>query len=225
MRDPSRAGVRRILLTASAARSARATSRGTSPTSRPTRRARIPTGRWAQDLRRLGDHDEQGPRVIGRTPVRRAASAIDVVVHPQSVIHSLVEYVDGSVLAQLSYPDMPPIAHALAYPRAHRRRRGGTSVSRAARGARGGAGPRSFACLHSPYAALAPAAAAPASSTRPTRWPWPRSSRASASPTSRPARRLAHPHRALATLDDAPMPRERGALAGNWIDGGDRFKQ
>jgi 1-deoxy-D-xylulose-5-phosphate reductoisomerase len=45
-------------------------------------------------------------------------AAIDVVIHPQSVIHSLVEYVDGSMLAQLSNPDMrTPIAHALAYPR------------------------------------------------------------------------------------------------------------
>ena len=42
---------------------------------------------------------------------------IQVVVHPQSVIHSLVEYVDGSVLAQLGNPDMrTPIACALAYP-------------------------------------------------------------------------------------------------------------
>jgi len=42
---------------------------------------------------------------------------IDVVVHPQSIIHSMVEYRDGSVLAQLSNPDMRiPIAHALAYP-------------------------------------------------------------------------------------------------------------
>ena len=42
---------------------------------------------------------------------------IDVVVHPQSVIHSMVQYVDGSVLAQLGNPDMrTPIAHALAWP-------------------------------------------------------------------------------------------------------------
>jgi 1-deoxy-D-xylulose-5-phosphate reductoisomerase len=42
---------------------------------------------------------------------------IQVVVHPQSVIHSLVEYSDGSVLAQLGNPDMrTPIAYALAYP-------------------------------------------------------------------------------------------------------------
>jgi len=42
---------------------------------------------------------------------------IEVVIHPQSVIHSLVEYCDGSVLAQLGNPDMrTPIAHALGYP-------------------------------------------------------------------------------------------------------------
>jgi 1-deoxy-D-xylulose-5-phosphate reductoisomerase len=42
---------------------------------------------------------------------------IDVVVHPQSVIHSMVEYIDGSVLAQLGNPDMrTPIAYALGYP-------------------------------------------------------------------------------------------------------------
>jgi 1-deoxy-D-xylulose-5-phosphate reductoisomerase len=45
------------------------------------------------------------------------AEAFDVVVHPQSVIHSLVEYVDGSFLAQLGTPDMRiPIAHTLAWP-------------------------------------------------------------------------------------------------------------
>ena len=45
------------------------------------------------------------------------ASQIEVVVHPQSVIHSLVQYIDGSVLAQLGNPDMrTPIAHALAWP-------------------------------------------------------------------------------------------------------------
>lgn len=46
-----------------------------------------------------------------------ASSSIEVVVHPQSIVHSLVEYVDGSVLAQLGNPDMrTPIAHALGYP-------------------------------------------------------------------------------------------------------------
>ena len=46
-----------------------------------------------------------------------SAEDIQVVIHPQSVIHSLVEYVDGSVMAQLSNPDMrTPIAYGLAYP-------------------------------------------------------------------------------------------------------------
>jgi 1-deoxy-D-xylulose-5-phosphate reductoisomerase len=46
-----------------------------------------------------------------------AGDRIDVLIHPQSVIHSLVSYADGSVLAQLGNPDMrTPIAHALAFP-------------------------------------------------------------------------------------------------------------
>ena len=45
------------------------------------------------------------------------ASDIEVVIHPQSIIHSLVEYVDGSTLAQLGNPDMrTPIAYALSHP-------------------------------------------------------------------------------------------------------------
>ncbi|MCW4460519.1 1-deoxy-D-xylulose-5-phosphate reductoisomerase [Sphingomonas sp. BT-65] len=47
-----------------------------------------------------------------------APEQLDVIVHRQSVIHSMVEYADGSVLAQLGSPDMRvPIAHALAWPR------------------------------------------------------------------------------------------------------------
>jgi 1-deoxy-D-xylulose-5-phosphate reductoisomerase len=50
--------------------------------------------------------------LFGTTPER-----IQVVIHPQSVIHSMVEYTDGSVLAQLGNPDMrTPIAHAMAWP-------------------------------------------------------------------------------------------------------------
>ncbi len=51
-------------------------------------------------------------QLFGVTPAQ-----IEIVIHPQSVIHSLVEYRDGSVLAQLGNPDMrTPIAHALAWP-------------------------------------------------------------------------------------------------------------
>ena len=46
-----------------------------------------------------------------------APERIEVLIHPQSIVHSLVEYLDGSLLAQLSNPDMRvPIAHALAWP-------------------------------------------------------------------------------------------------------------
>ena len=42
---------------------------------------------------------------------------IDVVVHPQSIVHSMVEFTDGTTIAQLSMPDMRlPVAYALAYP-------------------------------------------------------------------------------------------------------------
>jgi 1-deoxy-D-xylulose-5-phosphate reductoisomerase len=51
-------------------------------------------------------------RLFGMTPAQ-----VRVVIHPQSIIHSLVQYRDGSVLAQLGNPDMrTPIAHALAWP-------------------------------------------------------------------------------------------------------------
>ncbi len=47
-----------------------------------------------------------------------ALNRIDVVVHPQSIIHSMVEFVDGSVMAHLGEPDMRvPVAYALSYPR------------------------------------------------------------------------------------------------------------
>jgi 1-deoxy-D-xylulose-5-phosphate reductoisomerase len=53
-----------------------------------------------------------------------APDTIDVVIHPESVIHSMVEFCDGSVLAQLSPPDMrTPIGYALTWP--HRGRPGG----------------------------------------------------------------------------------------------------
>jgi len=46
-----------------------------------------------------------------------APERIDVVIHPQSIIHSMVEYIDGSVLSQMAVPDMTiPIGYALAYP-------------------------------------------------------------------------------------------------------------
>ena len=47
----------------------------------------------------------------------RPSAEIDVIVHPQSIIHSMVEYIDGSVLAQLGSPDMrTPIAYSMGWP-------------------------------------------------------------------------------------------------------------
>lgn len=47
----------------------------------------------------------------------RSSDEIDIIIHPQSIVHSMVEYVDGSVLAQMGSPDMrTPIAYALAWP-------------------------------------------------------------------------------------------------------------
>ena len=63
-----------------------------------------------------------GPTMPERVMVSTRAcsvpsSQLDVVIHPQSIIHSLVEFVDGSMLAQLGSPDMRiPIAYALSWP-------------------------------------------------------------------------------------------------------------
>ncbi|MEN2838668.1 1-deoxy-D-xylulose 5-phosphate reductoisomerase [Mannheimia haemolytica] len=45
------------------------------------------------------------------------AEEMDIIIHPQSIIHSMVRYIDGSVIAQMGNPDMcTPIAHTMAYP-------------------------------------------------------------------------------------------------------------
>jgi 1-deoxy-D-xylulose-5-phosphate reductoisomerase len=88
---------------------------------------------------------------------------IEVVIHPQSIIHSLVDYVDGSVLAQLSNPDMRvPIAHALAYPR--RIESGAKPLDLAAIGHLSFEAPdmQRFPCLGLAYAALRSGGTAPA---------------------------------------------------------------
>lgn len=90
------------------------------------------------------------------------ATRIEVVIHPQSVIHSMVEYVDGSVLAQLGNPDMrTPIAHALAYPD---RIASGVDFLELARGATftfEAPDLRRFPCLKLAYDALVAGGAAP----------------------------------------------------------------
>jgi 1-deoxy-D-xylulose-5-phosphate reductoisomerase len=90
-------------------------------------------------------------------------SRIEVVIHPQSVIHSMVEYVDGSTIAQLSNPDMRvPIAHALAFP--DRVESGATPLDLAAIGQLSFEPPdlQRFPCLRLAYSALSAGGIAPA---------------------------------------------------------------
>jgi 1-deoxy-D-xylulose-5-phosphate reductoisomerase len=88
---------------------------------------------------------------------------IEVVIHPQSIIHSMVEYFDGSVLAQLSNPDMrTPIAHSLLYP--ERIEAGVNWLDLAKIGTLTFEAPdlRRFPCLGLAYQALSAGGAAPA---------------------------------------------------------------
>jgi 1-deoxy-D-xylulose-5-phosphate reductoisomerase len=88
---------------------------------------------------------------------------IDVVIHPESVIHSMVEYVDGSVIAQLGNPDMrTPIAHALGFPQ--RIEAGVSYLDLAATGSLHFAKPDEsrFPCLRLARTALRAAGSAPA---------------------------------------------------------------
>lgn len=112
------AGVRRILLTASGG-PFRTASAAQMAQATPAQAIAHPN--WSMGRKISVDSAtmmNKGLEVIEAHYLFGAAPAqIDVLVHPQSVVHSLVEYVDGSVLAQLGSPDMrTPIAHALAWP-------------------------------------------------------------------------------------------------------------
>ena len=103
-----------------------AARRSPSPTRWPTRR-----GRWARrspstrsTLMNKGLEVIEAHELFGIDYDR-----IDVVVHPQSIVHSMVELRDGSTLAQLSNPDMRlPIGYALGWPDRARRRRSARST-------------------------------------------------------------------------------------------------
>jgi 1-deoxy-D-xylulose-5-phosphate reductoisomerase len=116
--DPKAAGVRRILLTASGGPFR---ERPLAELSQVTPDEACAHPNWTMGRKISVDSAtmmNKGLEVIEAHWLFGAPrSAIEVVIHPQSVIHSLVEYVDGSVLAQLGHPDMrTPIGHALAYP-------------------------------------------------------------------------------------------------------------
>jgi 1-deoxy-D-xylulose-5-phosphate reductoisomerase len=91
------------------------------------------------------------------------AERVEVLIHAQSIVHSLVEYVDGSVIAQMSNPDMRvPIAHALGFP--ERIESGAAPLDLAALGQLSFERPdeRRFPCLALAYAALRQGGTAPA---------------------------------------------------------------
>ncbi len=156
-------GVRRVILTASggpfrgwsADRIARATpdQACTHPNWRMGRKISVDSA----TLMNKGLEVIEAHWLFGLPPRR-----IEVVVHPQSIVHSLVEYDDGSTLAQLGNPDMrTPIAHALAHP--ERIDAGVAPLDLVARGKLDfeAPDPVRFPCLALGYAALEAGGAAP----------------------------------------------------------------
>lgn len=93
---------------------------------------------------------------------RLPSSQLEVVIHPESAIHSLVEYVDGSMLAQIGQPDMRvPIAHALAWPQRWESGVGGLDLPALARMRFETADTARFPCLRLAREALAAGGNAP----------------------------------------------------------------
>ncbi len=116
--DLESAGVRRILLTASGGPFLRAPLESLA---RVTPEQACAHPNWVMGRKISVDSAtmmNKGLEVIEACFLFNARPAqIEVVIHPQSVVHSMVEYVDGSVLAHLGNPDMrTPIAHALGFP-------------------------------------------------------------------------------------------------------------
>ncbi len=113
-----RSAVRRLILTASGG-PFRSASRGDMAAVRPAEALRHPN--WDMGAKITIDSATMMNKGLELIEAHHLfgmpGDAIDILVHPQSIVHSLVEYVDGSVLAQLGTPDMrTPIAVALAWP-------------------------------------------------------------------------------------------------------------
>jgi 1-deoxy-D-xylulose-5-phosphate reductoisomerase len=90
------------------------------------------------------------------------ADQIDVVIHPQSVVHSMVEFVDGSVIAQMGVTDMRlPIQYAFSYPERWRTGLPPLDLARAGRLEFGVPDTEAFPCLRLAYRALAAARSLP----------------------------------------------------------------
>lgn len=116
--DPRREGIEKIILTASGG-PFRTLSREEMAAKTPEQAAAHPN--WSMGVKISIDSAtmmNKGLELIEAHHLfEMEESRIDVLVHPQSVIHSMVSYVDGSVLAQLGAPDMrTPIAYCLSWP-------------------------------------------------------------------------------------------------------------
>ena len=162
--DPGSHGVRRVLLTASGGPFR---SRAIETLKDITPEEAVAHPNWVMGKKISVDSAtmmNKGLEVIeARWLFDARPEQIEVVIHPQSIIHSMVEYLDGSVLAQLSNPDMrTPIAHALAYP--ERVEAGVNWLDLAKIGSLTFEKPdlRRFPCLGLAYQALAVGGAAPA---------------------------------------------------------------
>jgi 1-deoxy-D-xylulose-5-phosphate reductoisomerase len=109
--------IRRLILTASGG-PFRTLGAENCRRSRRTTRCGIRRGRWAARSPSIRHADEQGLEVIeARWLFGMTAREIDVVIHPQSIVHSMVELRDGSVIAQLGVTDMRlPIQYAFSHP-------------------------------------------------------------------------------------------------------------
>lgn len=117
-RDPASSGLRRILLTGSGG-PFRTTPLAELKSVSPEQACNHPN--WSMGPKISVDSAtmmNKGLEFIEACWLFGASPAqVEVVIHPQSIVHSMVEYVDGSVLAQLGNPDMrTPIAHGLAWP-------------------------------------------------------------------------------------------------------------
>jgi 1-deoxy-D-xylulose-5-phosphate reductoisomerase len=163
-RDPAAAGVRRILLTASGGPFR---TRPLAELAAVTPEQACAHPNWVMGRKISVDSAtmmNKGLEIIeAHWLFGVARERIEVVVHPESVIHSLVEYVDGSVLAQLGQPDMrTPIAQALAFP--DRVATGVSALELVRHGALTFAAPDHdrFPCLALAYAALGAGGTAPA---------------------------------------------------------------
>jgi 1-deoxy-D-xylulose-5-phosphate reductoisomerase len=163
-RDLARHGVRRVLLTASGG-PFRTRELDTLKDITPEQAVAHPN--WVMGKKISVDSAtmmNKGLEVIEAHWLFNAPPAqIEVVIHPQSIVHSMVEYFDGSVLAQLSNPDMrTPIAHSLIYP--ERIEAGVNWLDLAKIGTLTFEAPdlRRFPCLGLAYQALAAGGAAPA---------------------------------------------------------------